>query len=93
MLVTFFLSLFSRLVRTADELHTRENVDAAGQEHGEALEPHAAVGASGAGRRVPRVVVAALGLVVDVVEEAVLRHQQSVALERSSYRRASSMWA
>ena len=67
----------------ADKLDAGEDVDAAGQQHGEALDAHAALAARLAGRAVPVVEVHALRLVVDVVEEAVLGHEQRVALERS----------
>ncbi len=67
----------------ADELDAREDVDAAGQQHGEALDAHAAVGAGGGGRPVPGVEVPAARLVVHVVEETVLGHEQRVALERA----------
>ena len=65
----------------ADKLHAAEDVDAAGEQHGEAAELHAAVPAGAARRGVPLVEVPALGLVVDVVKQAVLRHQQRVRLE------------
>ena len=67
----------------ADELDAGEDVDAAGEQHGEALDAHAALAARPARRAVPLVEVHALRLVVDVVEQAVLGHEQSVALERS----------
>ena len=67
----------------ADELNAGEDVDTAGEEHGEALDSHPSLGALVARRLVPLVEVHALGLVVDVVEEAVLRDQEGVALERT----------
>ena len=78
--ITFFVRGWA--VWAADELDPREDVNATGEEHGEAFELHTPVGAGGAGSGVPLVVVPALGLVVDVVEKAVLRHQQGIALER-----------
>ena len=65
----------------ADKLDAGEDVDAAGEQHGEALDAHAALAARVARRAVPVVEVHALRLVVDVVEEAVLGHEQGVALE------------
>ena len=47
---------------------------------------HGAVCAGAARGAVPLVEVPALGLVVDVVEEAVLRHQQGVGLEGALWR-------
>ena len=67
----------------ADKLDAGEDVDAAGEQHGEALDAHAALAARVARRAVPVVEVHALRLVVDVVEEAVLGHEQRVALEGS----------
>ena len=71
------------LGRAAHELHAAEHVDAAGEEHGEGPELHASVCAGAASSGVPLVKVPALGLVVDVIKETVLRDKQSVGLERS----------
>jgi hypothetical protein len=71
---------FLGLEGAADELDAREDVDAAGKEHGEALHPHAAIPAGSGGSPVPLVKVPAPGLVVDVIEETVLRHQECVTL-------------
>jgi len=76
-----FVSLRVLLARAADELDAAEDVDAAGQEHGEAAHAHVAVGAGGGGRAVPLVEVPTPAGVVHVVEEAVLGHQERVALE------------
>ena len=76
---------FLGLEGAADELDAGEDVDAAGQQHREALDPHAAITASAGGSPVPLVKVPAPGLVVDVVEETVLGDQESVALERSGW--------
>lgn len=65
----------------ANELDAGEEGDAAGQQHGEGAQRQASLAAGVGGRRVPAVEGPALGLVVDVVEQAVLRHQQRVALE------------
>ena len=67
--------------RAADKLNAGEDVDATGEEHRKAAKPHRAIGASSARRPVPLVKVPALGLVVDVVKEAVLGHQEGVRLE------------
>lgn len=77
---------FLGLEGAADELDSGEDVDAAGQQHGEALHPHSAVAAGPGGGPVPLVEVPASGLVVDVVEQTVLRDQEGVALERSGCR-------
>ena len=53
---------------------------------------HGAVGAGAPRRPVPLVEVPALGLVVDVVEEAVLRHQQRVRLEGALWRGLVRGW-
>ena len=66
---------FLGLEGAADELDAGEDVDAAGEEHGEALHPHAAITAGPGGGPVPLVKVPAPGLVVDVVEETVLGHE------------------
>ncbi len=70
-------------VGTAHELHPAEDIDATGEEHGEALDLHATLLASVGRRPVPLVKVPALGLVVDVVEQAMFRHEESVRLESS----------
>ena len=69
------------LGRAADELDAGEDVDPAGQEHGEALDPHAALLARAGRGLVPAVKVPAPRLVVAVVEEAVLRDEEGVRLE------------
>ena len=69
--------------RAADKLDAGEDVDAAGEEHREAAKSHRPIGASPSRRPVPLVKVPALGLVVYVVKETVLRHQEGVRLERS----------
>ena len=69
--------------RAADKLDAGEDVDATGEEHGKAAKPHRAIGAGSARRPVPLVKVPALGLVVDVVKETVLGHQEGVRLERT----------
>ena len=74
---------FLGLEGAADELDAGEDVNAAGQEHREALYPHAAVAAGSGCSPVPLVKVPAPGLVVDMIEEAVLGHEQGVALEWS----------
>ena len=71
------------LGRAAHELHAAEHVDAAGEEHGEGAELHAAVRARAPRGRVPLVEVPALCLIVNVVKETVLGHQQGVRLEGS----------
>ena len=69
--------------RAADKLNAGEDVDATGEEHCEAAKSHRPIGASSSRRSVPLVKVPALGLVVDVVKETVLGHQESIGLERS----------
>ncbi len=77
--------LSAALTRTANELDPAEDVDPAGQEHSEALDLHAALLACVGRGLVPLVEVPALGLVVDVVEQAMFRNQECVALESSSF--------
>lgn len=69
------------MFRAADKLYAREHVNPTGQQHGEALDLHAPVLTSAGGRPVPLVKVPTPRLVVNVVEETVLRDQKSVALE------------
>lgn len=63
---------------TADKFYATEDVDAAGQQHGKGAETHRPVSACMAGSAVPLVKVPALGLVVYVVKEAMLRNQEGV---------------
>uniref|UniRef100_A0A6B0V9H9 Uncharacterized protein n=1 Tax=Ixodes ricinus TaxID=34613 RepID=A0A6B0V9H9_IXORI len=65
----------------ADKLHPREDIHSAGEEHGKAAQAHGASLAAVGSRLVPVVKALAHALVVDVVEEAVLGHQQGVTLE------------
>ena len=65
----------------ADKLNAAEHINSTGQEHGEAAQFHGAVAAGGLRSPVPLVKVPAAGLVVDVVEQTVLGHEQSVRLE------------
>ena len=75
----FCLSTFPGLLcRTADKFYATEDVDAAGQQHGKGAETHGPVSAGMASCAVPLVKVPALGLVVYVVKEAVLRNQEGV---------------
>lgn len=71
------------MLGTADELNAGEDGYAAGQEHGEAAHLHAALLAGSCSGLVPPHERPAPGGVVDVVEEAALRHQQGVRLEWS----------
>ena len=69
--------------RTANKFDSVESVDAAGLQDGEALLLHAAVLADGTRGGIPLLEgLAALGL-VEVVEEAVLWHEERLALECS----------
>ena len=73
------LSTFPGLLSwTADKFYATEDVNAAGQQHGEGAETHRPVSAGMAGSAVPLVKVPALGLVVYVVKEAVLRNQEGI---------------
>ena len=74
-----FASLFSG---TTNKLHSAEDVNPAGKEHGEGPELHATIRAGMASGGVPLVKVPALGLVVDVIKETMFRDKQSVGLER-----------
>ena len=65
----------------ANKLDAAEDVNAAREEHGEGAELHAAVTAGTARGRVPLVEVPAFCLVVNVIKETVLRHQEGVRLE------------
>jgi len=64
-----------------DKFNTREKRDAAGQEHGEALELHFPVLAAQTRRQVPFTELPALGLIVNVIKQAVLGHKKGIALE------------
>ena len=75
--------MISGRIWTANELDAREDIDAAGQEHGEAANAELAISAGARGRVVPGVKVLAPRLVVHVVKETVLGHQKSIALERT----------
>ena len=68
---------------TADELYTGEERDAAGQQHGEATHLHVAILAGGGPGLVPPNERPAPGRVVDVIEQAALRHEQCIRLEGS----------
>lgn len=70
-------------IRATDELDSGEKGNSARQEHGERPEGHTAVPASHRGSLIPFVEFPTLGLIVDVVEEAVFRDEQGVTLERS----------
>jgi len=72
------------LLGAADELDAREDVDAAGQQHGEAADAHSAVVAGARGRAIPLVEVPTAACVVHVVEETMLRDEESITLERSN---------
>ena len=72
----------SRCTGAADKLHAAEHINTAGQEHGKAAQLHGAVAAGRLRSPVPLVKVPAAGLVVDVVEQTVLGHEQRVRLER-----------
>lgn len=69
------------MLRAAHELDPREEADAAGQQHGEAPQLQAPLLAGAARSHVPPAELPAVALVVDVVEQAALRHQQGVRLE------------
>lgn len=77
------LALTLKVLRTADELDAGEQRDAARQQHGKAAHLHAAILAGGRARLVPAGERPAARRIVDVVEEAALRHQQGVRLERA----------
>ena len=73
------LSTFPGLLgRTVDKFYANEDVDAAGQQHGKGAETHRPVSAGMASSAVPLVKVPALGLVVYVVKEAMLRNEEGV---------------
>ena len=82
--VSFTFSVF--LGRATHELHSAEYIDATGEEHGKWLQLHATVWAGCSSSGVPLVKVPALGLVVNVIKEAMLGDQQSVRLERSLWK-------
>jgi hypothetical protein len=67
---------------TANEFDSGKQGDATGQQHGETAQGEVAIQARLCSRHVPAVKLPALGLVMNVVEETVLRNQQGVALER-----------
>ena len=75
-----FASLFSG---TTNKLDSAEDVNAAGEQHGEGSELHAAIRAGSPRGWVPLVKIPALRLVVDVIKETMFRNKQSVGLERS----------
>lgn len=60
------------MLGTADELHSGEDRDSAGQKHGEAAHLHSALLASGCSGLVPPHKWPASGGVVDVVEQTAL---------------------
>jgi len=70
-------------LRTADELDSGEERNAARKEHGEGAQDEVPLKAALRGRLVPARELPAARLVVHVVEQARLRYQQGVALERS----------
>ena len=65
----------------ANKLDATEDINAARKEHGEGAELHAAITAGAARSRVPLVKIPAFCLVVNVIKETVLGHQEGVRLE------------
>lgn len=69
------------MLRAADELDPREEADTAGQQHGETPQLQASLLAGAPGGHIPPAKLPAVALVMDMVEQAALRHQQGVRLE------------
>ena len=65
----------------ANKLDATEDINATREEHGEGAELHAAITTGATCSRVPLVEVPAFCLVVNVIKEAMLRHQEGVRLE------------
>lgn len=65
----------------ANELDTREQADPARQQHREGSQPESPLRTRTPRSRVPPRELPASALVVDMVEEAALRHEQRVRLE------------
>ena len=79
---SFFQFTFPGLLGgAANKLDAAEDVNAAREEHGEGAELHAAITAGTARGRVPLIEVPAFCLVVNVIKETVLGHQEGVRLE------------
>ena len=73
-----------RTIRTANKLDSVKAVNAARLQHGKAAQQHSAVDTRSQRRVIPRAVRRALLLIMDVVEHAVIWHEQSIALERTN---------
>lgn len=69
------------MFRTTNELNATEEGDAAGQQHGEGAKLESTVLAGGGSCCIPSAEGPTVALVVDVVEEAIVRDEERVRLE------------